>query len=297
MTTIPHRRRLPATRPAITHKAQVCGMELFVIVGFFDGPGVTVDEACQPAEVFLHIAKHGSDTSGIFDGLCVTISLALQYGVPWQALRDKYVHTRFGTGNDPDCPSVLHGFALMVDHCLEERRRMLGDEGGAGAGALVPTEPKGPEPIEAAAPWPMVSSSPDPQTVVYIGNELKNAPLGDPDKDTKHDRSIRGVHSRETHGLLLSPGWNGRGIPSWLGNRERDKKEAMKFRITVEGRNGQRWTEDYEREVGEARRNSFGTQPEFKGDPVQWGKEIVEWFNEGSPKSDHRKFISAEVLS
>src|SRR5207248_9016992 len=83
----PVRRKLPDERKAITHKFDIQGHEGYITVGLFqDG---------QPGEIFLVMAKEGSTISGFADAFAQAISYALQYGVPLQALVDKFSHVRF----------------------------------------------------------------------------------------------------------------------------------------------------------------------------------------------------------
>jgi ribonucleoside-diphosphate reductase alpha chain len=81
------RRRLPAERNSVTHKFSVGGQEGYITVGMYDDG--------TPGEVFIKMAREGSTLSGIMDGLAVSISIALQYGVPLKALVDKLMNTRF----------------------------------------------------------------------------------------------------------------------------------------------------------------------------------------------------------
>ncbi len=56
---LPHRRRLPAERSAVTHKFDIAGHEGYITVGLYpDG---------QPGEIFLKMAKEGSTVSGLMD--------------------------------------------------------------------------------------------------------------------------------------------------------------------------------------------------------------------------------------
>jgi ribonucleoside-diphosphate reductase alpha chain len=87
LVTQPTRRKLPDERHAITHKFDIAGHEGYITVGLFhDG---------QPGEIFLVMAKEGSTISGFADAFAQAISYALQYGVPLQALVDKFSHVRF----------------------------------------------------------------------------------------------------------------------------------------------------------------------------------------------------------
>ena len=87
LVTQPVRRRLPDERHAITHKFDIQGHEGYITVGLF--------EDGQPGEIFLVMAKEGSTISGFADAFAQAISYALQYGVPLQALVDKFSHVRF----------------------------------------------------------------------------------------------------------------------------------------------------------------------------------------------------------
>ena len=93
----PVRRRLPDERRAITHKFDIAGHEGYVTVGVFDDD--------TPGEIFLVMAKEGSTISGFADAFAQAISYSLQYGVPLQALVDKFSHARFepsGITKNPD---------------------------------------------------------------------------------------------------------------------------------------------------------------------------------------------------
>jgi ribonucleoside-diphosphate reductase alpha chain len=97
MVTRPIRRKLPDERQAITHKFDIAGHEGYITVGLF--------EDGQPGEIFLVMAKEGSTISGFADAFAQAISYALQYGVPLQALVDKFSHVRFepsGMTRNPD---------------------------------------------------------------------------------------------------------------------------------------------------------------------------------------------------
>src|SRR5216110_3352949 len=87
MVSRPVRRKLPDERQAITHKFDIAGHEGYITVGLF--------EDGQPGEIFLVMAKEGSTISGFADAFAQAISYALQYGVPLQALVDKFSHVRF----------------------------------------------------------------------------------------------------------------------------------------------------------------------------------------------------------
>lgn len=93
----PVRRRLPDTRTAITHKFEIAGHEGYFTVGLF--------EDGQPGELFITMAKEGSTIGGLMDTIGTLTSLALQYGVPLEALVKKFAFQRFepwGYTNNPE---------------------------------------------------------------------------------------------------------------------------------------------------------------------------------------------------
>jgi ribonucleoside-diphosphate reductase alpha chain len=60
-----------------------------------------------PGELFITMAKEGSTIGGLMDVIGTETSLALQYGVPLEALVNKFSHARFepsGWTSNPDIP-------------------------------------------------------------------------------------------------------------------------------------------------------------------------------------------------
>jgi ribonucleoside-diphosphate reductase alpha chain len=95
----PIRAKLPDERAAVTHKFAIAGHEGYLTVGMY--------EDGQPGEIFLRMAKEGSTVSGLMDTIATMTSISLQYGVPLQALVDKFSHTRFepaGFTNNREIP-------------------------------------------------------------------------------------------------------------------------------------------------------------------------------------------------
>jgi ribonucleoside-diphosphate reductase alpha chain len=93
----PLRRRLSDTRTAITHKFDIAGHEGYLTVGLFENK--------LPGELFITMAKEGSTIGGLMDGIGTLTSMALQYGVPLEALVRKFAHVRFepsGFTKNPD---------------------------------------------------------------------------------------------------------------------------------------------------------------------------------------------------
>jgi ribonucleoside-diphosphate reductase alpha chain len=61
----------------------------------------------QVGEIFIRIAKEGSTVSGLMDTIATLTSIALQYGVPLEALVNKFSHVRFepsGFTGNPEIP-------------------------------------------------------------------------------------------------------------------------------------------------------------------------------------------------
>ncbi len=149
----PARRKLPDERQAITHKFDIAGHEGYVTVGLF--------EDGMPGEIFLVMAKEGSTISGFADAFAQAISYALQYGVPLQALVDKFSHVRFepsGMTKNADvrfAKSIVdYIFRWMASKFLSPEAQFLAgvnnrDEAAGGYAA----EP-------AAVPAPKVTASP-----------------------------------------------------------------------------------------------------------------------------------------
>jgi ribonucleoside-diphosphate reductase alpha chain len=95
----PARRKLPDERKALTHKFSIAGHEGYITVGMY--------EDGKPGEIFLVMAKEGSTISGLMDAFATSISMALQYGVPLEALVEKFSHVRFepsGFTKNPEIP-------------------------------------------------------------------------------------------------------------------------------------------------------------------------------------------------
>jgi ribonucleoside-diphosphate reductase alpha chain len=95
----PVRRRLPQDCESIRHKFEIAGHEGYIHVGFY--------EDGTPGEIFIKMAKEGSTISGLMDTIATLTSLALQYGVPLEALVGKFSHVRFepsGFTKNPEIP-------------------------------------------------------------------------------------------------------------------------------------------------------------------------------------------------
>ncbi len=86
-TILPERARLPDPRNAITHKFDSYGHEGYLIVGFY--------EHARPGGLFIKMANQRSTISRLMDAFGILTTLALQYGVPVEALARRFQHLRF----------------------------------------------------------------------------------------------------------------------------------------------------------------------------------------------------------
>src|SRR5690242_10776777 len=100
-----HRRKLPDERKSITHKFSIGGHEGYIIVGMY--------EEGTPGEIFIKMAKEGSTLSGFMDGLALSISIGLQYGVPLKALVDKLTNTRFEPSGFTENPNIRYSSSVL----------------------------------------------------------------------------------------------------------------------------------------------------------------------------------------
>jgi ribonucleoside-diphosphate reductase alpha chain len=107
------REKMPVERASVTHKFSVGGHEGYITVGMYnDG---------RPGEIFIKMSKEGSTLSGVMDGLALTVSLGLQYGVPLKVFVDKLVNTRFEPSGITANPNIR-----FVSSVLDYIARWLG---------------------------------------------------------------------------------------------------------------------------------------------------------------------------
>ena len=162
------REKLPVERNSVTHKFSVGGHEGYITVGMYpDG---------RPGEIFIKMSKEGSTLSGVMDGLALTLSIGLQYGVPLKVLVNKLVNTRFEPSGIT--PNANIRFATSV---LDYIARWLGGRfisseylklnGAPMEGTIVAS-------IPAATPQaPVLTPAPLVETRTYSpGNALEDAP-------------------------------------------------------------------------------------------------------------------------
>ncbi len=81
------RRKLPPTRASETHKFSIAGHDGYLTYSMYEDGSL--------AEIFIRMAKQGSTLSGLLDVFALSVSMALQYGVPLKDLARKFIYTRF----------------------------------------------------------------------------------------------------------------------------------------------------------------------------------------------------------
>src|SRR5208282_3136689 len=107
------REKMPVERASVTHKFSVGANEGYITVGMYpDG---------RPGEIFIKMSKEGSTLSGVMDGLALTVSLGLQYGVPLKVFVDKLLNTRFEPSGISANPNIR-----FVSSVLDYIARWLG---------------------------------------------------------------------------------------------------------------------------------------------------------------------------
>jgi len=178
----PARERLPDERKALTHHFSVGGHDGYVTVGLYpDG---------RPGEIFFRVTKEGSTVNGLMDSLGISMSMALQHGVPLKDLVRKLAHLRFepaGATNNPrirfakSIPDYVARW-LAIEFLTEDERRAIGLENGpetngnghgpapatakAGAGQAVKFETP---PLDSFVPGPSGGSMDDAPSCAQCG--------------------------------------------------------------------------------------------------------------------------------
>ncbi|MDG2044704.1 MAG: hypothetical protein P8J78_08840 [Maricaulis sp.] len=106
------RRKLPDRRKGYIQKATVGGHKVYLHTGEFDDG--------ELGEIFIDMHKEGAAFRSLMNNFAITVSIALQYGVPLEEFVDAFVYTRFEpagdvTGND----SIQHATSIL-DYLFRE---------------------------------------------------------------------------------------------------------------------------------------------------------------------------------
>ncbi|PIP30142.1 ribonucleoside-diphosphate reductase, adenosylcobalamin-dependent [Candidatus Jorgensenbacteria bacterium CG10_big_fil_rev_8_21_14_0_10_54_38] len=100
------RRRLPATRLSETHKFSVAGHEGYLTYSMYQSDHTL-------SEIFIRIAKQGSTLSGLLDAFAISVSMALQYGVPFKELAQKFIYSRFEPAGFTENPNIRIATSIL----------------------------------------------------------------------------------------------------------------------------------------------------------------------------------------
>jgi hypothetical protein len=104
-------RQLPPIRKGSTKKVAINELDLYITVNFFEDD--------KPGEVLVVIGKQESTLAGITDALAMTISIALQHGVPLDVLLKKY--------RGYESPSIVQAIAQAIEEMSQERESLYAD--------------------------------------------------------------------------------------------------------------------------------------------------------------------------
>ena len=83
----PQQRKLPSIRSSETHKFSIAGHQGFLTYSIYEDSTL--------AEIFIRIAKQGSTLAGLLDTFAISVSMALQHGVPLKKLCHQFIHGRY----------------------------------------------------------------------------------------------------------------------------------------------------------------------------------------------------------
>ncbi|MGB0036494.1 MAG: vitamin B12-dependent ribonucleotide reductase [Candidatus Acidiferrales bacterium] len=172
------RRKLPSERNSITHKFSIGGHEGYLTVGKY--------EDGSAGEIFIKMAKEGSTLSGIMDAFALSVSIALQYGVPLRALVDKFVNSRFEPSGYTGNPEIRYAKSI-VDYI----GRWLGSK------FISPDYLDG----DAAAVEEEINPAP---AVVIVASPMA-AKAMDPEPSTRPRAAIDDAPSCSECGMLMTP--------------------------------------------------------------------------------------------
>lgn len=125
MTAI--RERLPAERESITHKFVIHSEEHhkgYVTVGLYpDG---------RAGEIFVKMAKQGSNISGFIDAWAIAVSMLLQTGTPLQVIVAKFKNMGFEPSGLTETDGIRFAKSPVSYICHWLEKTLLPSEGKEG---------------------------------------------------------------------------------------------------------------------------------------------------------------------
>lgn len=93
--------RLPDERKGLTHKVTISTTDVYITTGEYKDHKL--------GEVYITLSKEGNELR-LMDAVAICISVALQHGVPLEAITSKLKYQRMGTAgvtDDPECRTVF----------------------------------------------------------------------------------------------------------------------------------------------------------------------------------------------
>lgn len=132
---MPYRRRMSVTRASETHKFSIAGHEGYITYSMY--------EDGLPGEMFIKMSKQGSTLSGLLDAFAISISMALQYGVPLKTLVQKFIYTRFEPSGFTENPNIRIATSILdyIFRYLSSRFLAHADLAELGLHQYIPSEP------------------------------------------------------------------------------------------------------------------------------------------------------------
>lgn len=124
------REALPARRRAEGYRVEISGTTVFMHTGMY--------EDGRLGEIFLDVHRQGTMTNAFMDAFAITVSKALQYGMPFQELIDSFAFLKFepsgfviGDDDIKITDSILSWVVrrLAIDHFGREDLKTGGGEG------------------------------------------------------------------------------------------------------------------------------------------------------------------------
>ncbi|MGD0305304.1 MAG: vitamin B12-dependent ribonucleotide reductase, partial [Candidatus Acidiferrales bacterium] len=179
------RRKLPNERDSITHKFSIGGHEGYLTVGKY--------EDGAPGEIFIKMAKEGSTLSGIMDAFALSVSIALQYGVPLRALVDKFVNSRFEPSGYTGNPNIRYAKSV-VDYI----GRWLG-------GKFISPDYLDDAPVQTAEAASVVESAAPEAVAKPAAPQAATAKYVEPEPATRPRAAIDDAPSCSECGMLMTP--------------------------------------------------------------------------------------------
>ena len=123
---VPTRKRLPKSRTGQTISFSIAGAEGYMTANAYEDGTL--------GEVFIKMSKQGSTLAGVMDAFSVSISIALQYGVPLETYVAMFTNMRFDPAGMTDDADIRIAQSIMdylfrrlaLDYLPYESREALG---------------------------------------------------------------------------------------------------------------------------------------------------------------------------